>query len=306
MSAHRSQRCAVGRVAFLLLWTSLVLCTRDNAQQLLPAATAQPHPQIDALAERLALQLLAAGKKKPFLLDFTLPNDVSSPLGVWLADQLSERLAQTHPELEVIPRTRWASAIDPSEPAHDRNEKLAQNEQRALLLGAQLLIQGNFAAIPEGIGVTVLASDSIVGGSTRFEALAELPLDSQMSALLTSPIPHRIVLQGAYRASTAGIGSPLCEDCPPPAYTYVARARKLSGVVIAQVLVSITGAADAIQIVRTPSPALANAAIHTIRTWRFKPARNVQGDFVPVLVDVAVSFRLDTFQPPTSASNKKY
>ena len=127
-----------------------------------------------------------------------------------------------------------------------------------------------------------------------------------MSALLTAPIPRRIFLQGAYRASTAGIGSPLCEDCPPPAYTYVARAKKLSGVVIAQVLVSTTGAADNIQIVRTPNPALANAAVHTIRTWRFKPARNVQGDSVPVIVDVAVSFRLDAFQPPTSASNKKY
>ena len=306
MSAHRSGPCAGGRAFLVLVWMSSTLCVRGNAQQLLPAATAQPQPQIAALAERLALQFLAAGKKRPLFLDLTLPNDVRCPLGAWLADQISDRLAQAHPELEVIPRGRWTSKLEAPNPAHDRNELFAEFEDRAHLLGAQLLVHGNFAAISGGIGITLLASDRLAGGDSRFEALAEFPLTSEMSVLLTSPIPQRVLLQGAYRASTAGIGSPLCEDCPPPAYTYVARAKRLSGVVIAQVLVSTTGAADNIQVVRTPNSALANAAIHTIRNWRFKPARNVQGDFVPVIVDVAVAFRLDAFKPPTSASNKKY
>lgn len=307
MSAHRQRHRAVGRALLLLLWMSSALCVRGNAQQLLPAATAQPQPQIAALAERLALQFLAAAKKRPLVLDLTLPNDVPSPLGAWLADQISGHLAQTHPELEVIPRARWTSVRDSVNPIHDRNERFAEFEDRAHLLGAQLLVQGNFAAIPGGIGITLLVTDRLAGGDSRFEALAEVPLTAEMTELLSAPLPQRIALQGAFRASTAGIGSPLCEDCPPPAYTYVARAKKLSGVVIAQVLVSTTGSANEIKIVRTPNPALANAAIHTIRNWRFKPARNFQGDFVPVIVDVAVSFRLDAFQqPPTSASNKKF
>ncbi len=92
------------------MWVAWAFSARGAAQQLLPAAIEQPHAQIAALAERLGVQLLAANKKKPFILDLTLPNDVPCPLGAWLADKLSESLAQSHPELEVIPRSRWSSA----------------------------------------------------------------------------------------------------------------------------------------------------------------------------------------------------
>jgi hypothetical protein len=59
------------------------LCVPGNAQQLLPAATEQPRAQIAALAERLGVQILAADKKKPFILGLTLPNEPECPLGAW-------------------------------------------------------------------------------------------------------------------------------------------------------------------------------------------------------------------------------
>ena len=130
-------------------------------------------------------------------------------------------------------------------------------------------------------------------------------LVAEMKAMLIEPLPARVSIRGAYRASIAGIGSALCEDCPVPAYTYVARAKKLSGLVIAEVRVSPAGVAEEIQIVRAPNDDLGNAALHTVRHWRFKPARNFQGEFVPVLVDVAVCFRLDPFQPGSAAAMTK-
>jgi hypothetical protein len=48
---------------------------------------------------------------------------------------------------------------------------------------------------------------------------------------------------------------------------------------------------------------LVTAAIDTVRNWGFKP-QNVQREFVPVVVDVAVSFQLDALQS-TQASTKK-
>jgi TonB family protein len=54
----------------------------------------------------------------------------------------------------------------------------------------------------------------------------------------------------------AGIGSPLCEICPPPEYTYVAKAKKLQGVVIAEVWVSTNGTVENVKIIRTPNPTL--------------------------------------------------
>jgi TonB family protein len=312
MLARRSKRCAVGRAFLVLGWMASAFCARGIAQQLLPAATERPNAQITALAERLGSQLLAANKKKPFILDLTLPNEIPCPLGAWLADRVSESLAQAHPELEVIPRSRWSSARVPAEFARDYVPEYAQNERRAQSLGAEVLVYGNFAAIPEGIGITLMASDRLAGGASRFEALAEIPITPEMQAILTSPLPPRSALQGGFKASIAGIGSPLCEICPAPEYTYVAKAKKLQGLVMAQVWVTADGAAENVKILRSPSPALASAATRTVRSWRFRPARNFQGESVPVIVDVAVSFRLTTTPPrvtstaSTTAISKKF
>jgi TonB family protein len=312
MQAYRSQRCAVGRAIFVLLWMPSALCRQGIAQQPLPAALEQPQAQVSALAERLAAQLIAASKKKPFILDLTLANDVPCPLGAWLADQLSESLSQSHPELEVIPRKRWSSAHASTQMAQDQNQEYALNEERAQSLGAEVLVQGNFAAIPDGIGITLLGSDRLSGGESHFEALAEIPFTPEMQAVLTTSLPQRSAAQGVFKASLAGIGSPLCELCPPPEYTYVAKAKKLQGVVIAQVWVTADGNIQETKIVRAPHPGLASAAMRTLRNWRFKPARNARGESVPVLVDVAVAFRLEILAPRTSstasttAANKKF
>ena len=312
MWARHAKRGAVGRAVLLLLCTPLAFCTRGIAQQLRPSATPQPHAQIAALAEKIGAQLLAGNKKHPFILDLTLPDDVPCPLGVWLADRLSDSLAQSHPELEVIPRGRSSIAGANTESAHDLNHQLLLNEQRAQSQGAGILVEGSFAATPGGIGITLIASDRIAGGASRFETLGEIAITTEMQSLLTTSLPQRSVQEGAFKASQAGIGSPQCEFCPPPQYTYVARAKKLQGVVIAQVLVAPDGTPDNIKIVRSPHPLLADAALRTVRTWRFQPARNFQGDSVPVLVDVAVSFRLGA-APSRAASadsatamNKKF
>src|SRR5258708_5906671 len=149
MSAHRSTGRAVGRAVLVLVWMAWAFCAPGSAQQLLPVATEQPRAAIAALAERLRAQLLAANKKKPFILDLTLPNDLPCPLGGWLADRISESLAQAHPELEVVNRDRWSSAPAPEEFAHDRNQQYVQNEQRAQSLGTEVL---SASQIPSGQG----------------------------------------------------------------------------------------------------------------------------------------------------------
>jgi TonB family protein len=272
-----------------------------DAQEFLPATTHQPHGQIAALTDRLATQLLAANRKKPFILNLTLPGDTPCPLGEWLADKISESLAQSHPELEVIPRSLWASAPIAPEPIHDQNQANAANERRAQSLGAEVVVLGNFAAVENGIGITLMAHDRLAGGNSQFEALAEIPFTNEMQAVLSSPLPARAVVEGSYKASIAGIGSPVCEECPLPRYTYVAQAQKLSGIVVLQVWVNATGAAERVKLVRAPNPKLGDAAIRAARHWHFRPATNARGEFVPVVVDVAVAFRLDVI-PQLKAS----
>ena len=303
MSTLRSLRFAA--VLFLVVFV-LSASRRAAAQQSLPESSEQrSQVQIAALAEKLAVQLLSANRKKPFIFGLTLPGDVPSPLGDWLADEISESLTQAHPELEVIPRGLANAAPPNPESFHDRSEEIVAREKRAIALGAQVLVHGNFAAIPGGIGITLLANDRAAGGDSHFEALAEIPLSEAMQARAGSALPERPAVGGSYKASTAGIGSAICELCPAPEYTYVAQSKKLSGIVILQVWVSTRGVAEDTRIVRAPNPALANAATRAVRNWHFKPASDASGESVAVVVDVAVSFRLKPKQFDASAVSKK-
>jgi periplasmic protein TonB len=309
MSGVLPRRCFIARALFLALCLPLFSTSSPchPSQDLLRSAPDREtsQSQIAALAEKLATRLLAANKKKLFVFDLTLPGDLPSPLGEWLADQLAQSLAQAHPELEVIPRSQLALAPPSSEFIHDRNQQFAVDERRARALGAEVFVRGNFAATPDGIGITLMAEDRPSNGNSRFEALAEIPLTPEMQSRLTAALPQRPSLAGAFKASTAGIGSAVCDLCPAPEYTYVAQARKLSGVVIVQVWVSTEGNTENLRVVRTPNAALANAALRAVRNWHFKPASSASGELVPVVVDVAVSFKLNNKQLNASAANKK-
>jgi len=62
-----------------------------------------------------------------------------------------------------------------------------------------------------------------------------------MKELQPSPVPERTLLGSFYRAGTAGIGTPVCEQCAQPRYSYVARAKGLAGVVILEIGVTSQG-----------------------------------------------------------------
>lgn len=254
------------------------------------AATESAQPSIDALAERVAAKLKASNKNKILIGDLRLPDETACELGVWLADELSNSLAKFHLEFEVIPRLQWRATATPKSPAHDRNEENGRKQERARSLGAEVLVQGNFAAVPNGIGITLTGND-LTGEKSRFEVLGEIPLTREMRERLTSPLPERKLVEGSYPASTAGIGSPVCVQCPPPEYTYIARARKLSGLVLLQLSVSPEGSAAGIRIVRKANSALTDAAVRTVSSWQFKPATDAGGRAVTATVDVAISFR---------------
>ena len=269
------------------------LCVPSAGQQLLPAATQQSSDQITALTERVAAQLFTSNKKKPFILDLTLPGDVACPLGEWLADKISESLAKSHPELEVVSRALWRATPMQSESIHDQNQQNAAKARHAQSLGAEVIVTGNFAAIDKGIGITLMASNAAGNNKPLFEALAEVPFTAEMQSVQTSPLPQRTLLDGAYKASIAGIGSPICEDCPPPQYSYVAQAKKMYGVVVLETCVTASGVAENVRVIRAPNPTLGKTAIQAVSKWHFRPATNSQGEFVPAVVTVAVSFRFD-------------
>lgn len=97
---------------------------------------------------------------------------------------------------------------------------------------------------------------------------------------------------GVFRSGVGGVGYPSCDYCPDPPYTKLARQKHLEGTVVLQVVIQADGGVTDIQVVKSPSPELKEMAIEGVSKWHLNPARRADGEAVPVLVPIEVTFRL--------------
>ena len=78
---------------------------------------------------------------------------------------------------------------------------------------------------------------------------------------------------------------------PQPGYTEEARQARVQGVVILQAVIDVLGQVTNIKVLKGLPQGLADAAVMTVATWRFKPA-TLKGTPVPVYYNFTVNFSL--------------
>src|SRR5262245_23180126 len=101
------------------------------------------------------------------------------------------------------------------------------------------------------------------------------------------PIGNVSLSQAAQQADTP----PVPTFYPNPPYTDEARANKISGQVLLEILVRADGSVDpAIVVVRGLGFGLDENAVETLRQWKFKPATR-DGKPVDVRIPIEVTFR---------------
>lgn len=99
-------------------------------------------------------------------------------------------------------------------------------------------------------------------------------------------------LAGIARPGVNGVTVPQCVYCPPPSYTDEARAAKISAHVVLQVVVSADGHAENVSVLRKAGYGLDQKAVETVKNWEFKPATGRDGNPVPTLVPIEVTFNI--------------
>jgi TonB family protein len=99
-------------------------------------------------------------------------------------------------------------------------------------------------------------------------------------------------LSGIARPGVNGVTIPRCTYCPNPSFSDEARAAKVQGTVILQVVVAADGRAENISVVRKAGYGLDQKAIEAVRSWQFKPATGPDGVAVATVVPIEVTFRL--------------
>jgi TonB family protein len=97
---------------------------------------------------------------------------------------------------------------------------------------------------------------------------------------------------GPFHPGANGVGFPACDYCPSPEYPKAAKSKHVEGTVVLQVVVQPDGSAADIQVVKSPDPDFAEKAVEAVEKWRFRPARDRDGQPVATRVPIEVTFRL--------------
>lgn len=92
-------------------------------------------------------------------------------------------------------------------------------------------------------------------------------------------------------SGAAGVTAPSVISKVEPHYTPSARASKISGEVILQVIVTEDGNAKNVVVVKGLDAGLDENAIAAVKLWKFRPGRK-EGKPVPVLATIKVEFKL--------------
>jgi TonB family protein len=247
------------------------------------AATATP-VDLDSLAEKLAPELNKAGVKSIAVVDFVVADERPSELGWYLADKLCDSIALKSPVTLVVDRMKLQQIGVVSSPVSPTDADALK--QIGTRVGADTVAAGKIEIIPNEYVITVVLV-KVSDGSTIASVTHHLP-HSRMLDLLSPSGDHASTKPA--RAGVMGVGVPVCLYCPIPSDT-----RKWTGNqpenVILNVVVSASGAAEKITVVRSPGYFLSEQAVEAVSGWKLRPAPGEDGKPTPVIVPVEVTFK---------------
>lgn len=135
------------------------------------------------------------------------------------------------------------------------------------------------------LAMGVLIAASIAGAASPLHSQAK---DSSKISSTTPEIADDEAFAG-YPRVTAGITPPKTTHSPDPEYPQLPPDTEPQGVVVMLIGVDAHGRVQPVRALRSSGPAFEKSAVATVKTWRFKPAKQ-NGKAVPVQITVEMNF----------------
>lgn len=250
------------------------------------------------LANDVAQKLEIAKVKSVAVFDFAGPDRNVTALGTKLADDFSAALKTSDHKLRIESRDSTAQS------ARDTDHGLAESldPSSMLALASYLDLNGAvFGAISRekdhlkiSVRVTqidrrkdfheITANDVNIPLSEETRKLVETIVASQGTE---SKIDKTIPAGG-----TQGYSFPSCVYCPAAQYAQPALNHRIQGTVMLWVIVNPDGHAADIKVLKHLPGGLSDRAVETVEQWRFRPAKDHDGNPAAVRQIIEVTFHL--------------
>jgi TonB family protein len=157
-------------------------------------------------------------------------------------------------------------------------EQSRTGEAEAMLSQALPIRQARVAAI--SVGALRVASDPVSGGVAFRTGISGAPSDQAANAIGADPV----------RVGN-GVSAPVLLSKQEPQYSEEARSAKYQGTVTLSVVISPTGQATNLKLMKGIGFGLDEKAAEAVMKWKFQPGKK-EGQPVPVLAAIEVNFRL--------------
>jgi len=102
------------------------------------------------------------------------------------------------------------------------------------------------------------------------------------SAIRDSVYPHLAIQNGN--------SAPQCDYCPSPVESKKEKKKGIKGAVTMKVVISAEGLPTRVDVAKSLSKERDEEAVATVKKWKFKPARTVDGDAVEATTYVEINF----------------
>lgn len=288
------------RLLLLGALASLCLSAGAAAQDSPPGLPAAAQAQINSLASRVAAQIRGSkidpALPKVFVIDFSNAGGTQfSRLGSILADDFAQTLSGFASGFQVEDRKAFSAYLKENWMGLDDLESEAVCLTLARSMGGAGVVRGT---IETNANEQLRVSLTLDGIGPGWTGDAQFPLTGALQNLLKQPAisferpPDAVPTEaGVLRPGVDGASLPVCEFCPSPDYTDLAREAKYRGTVELSVIVTKNGAVESVVVLRGAPFALTQQAIETVQKWKFKPAKFI-GKSVAVRVPVDIEFQL--------------
>jgi TonB family protein len=266
------------RIAALLGFVNLFLAV--------PYCRAQ---NLDVLAKRLSQTLRTIQIRSVVVSDFVDEHGRVTVQGVLLSDKIWFALLADEKGFETLNRILLQQkqySLKSSFESVKSFEKVAMESASAI--GADVLITGVVGQEQQGSALTITALRMSTGEKVE-QLEASIP-STDPCASLANQLVHP--LGPIYLIGQEGVSPPSCAYCPTPPYSDQAREEKIEGNVVVTVVINSAGQPEKTWVARGLPDGLTEQAMRTIKSWRFKPARDAKGKPITLIAPVDVAFHL--------------
>ena len=239
---------------------------------------------VDSLVRKLAKTLSKAKIKTVVITDFADSDGMISPIGKFLADRVSEALAEEDKKrFSVLGRDLLPKMF----PERKLTREVFQDKEILRSVGNEVraVITGEIEGDSQTVTLRINVLDTAIGKELGQTAV-KIP-----RSMLPDDLPTDGNAPPVYVVGKDNVSYPQCIYCPVPSYSDAARSAKFQGRVVLQAVITPEGRASQIIVIKMAGHGLDERAIEEVRTWKFKPATK-DGEPVATRTPIEISFRL--------------